>query len=125
MYDLFHRLALAVLLVVGLATLAAVGHLQAAATLAAQHRQVMLAMLAGALILAPWLPLLRIPAAAAGILAKAALLALAWASGDNPSAAFAPDALQVVALLAAAAILLVQSRQEARWNGGLPVRREG
>jgi hypothetical protein len=53
------------------------------------------------------------------------LLALAWVSGDNPSAAFAPDALQVVALLAAAAILLVQSRQEARWNGGLPVRREG
>ena len=125
MYDLFHRLALAALLVVGLATLAAVGHLQAAATLAAQHRQVMLAMLAGALILAPWVPMLRIPAAAAGILSKGALLALAWASGDNPSAGLAPDAVQLVALLAAAAILFAQSRQEARWNGGRPVRREG
>jgi hypothetical protein len=102
-----------------------VGHLQAPASLAAQHRQVMLAMLAGALILAPWVPMLRIPAAAAGILAKGALLALAWASGDNPSAGLAPDAVQLVALLAAAAILFAQSRQEARWNGGLPVRREG
>jgi hypothetical protein len=125
MYEALHRIALATVFIVGVATLVALNEL-AGLTLADQHRQMMLAALAAALMLAPWAPALRQPAIAAALAAKAALLALAVAAGGV--AAFASsgaEVLQVLALIAAGAVLLLEARLEARWDGVLPLRHEG
>jgi hypothetical protein len=127
MPDLSTRLATLLLLAAGFATVAGASADPAPATLALQHRQVLLSLAGGALLLAPWWPLLRGPAVSAALLAKLTLLLLAL-TVEAP--AIAPGALwgeaaQVLALLAAGAILLREARREARWNGVLPLRQEG
>lgn len=125
MYDAMHRIALAALFVTGLATLASLGPGDAG-SVAVQHRQLLLAIVAAGLLAAAWLPRVRLPAVAAGIVAKASLVAVLWAADPaNGPAATAPEVLQLLALLLAGAILLVEARLEARWNGVLPLRQEG
>ena len=128
MQDFPLRFAVSLLFATGLATLAGLAAAEGAgATLALQHRQVLLALAGGALLLAAWWPVLRWPALAAGLLAKIALLGLAVL---DPADALTPwalvaETLQVLALAAAGAILLREARREARWNGALPLRQEG
>jgi hypothetical protein len=125
MYESLHRLALAIVFTVGVATLLAlnqaIGH-----TLGDQHRQVMLALLAAALMLAPWLPGLRLPAIVAALATKGALLALFWSDGGVAALGTSPGELvQLLALLTAGVVLLLEARMEARWDGVLPLRQEG
>lgn len=125
MYDALHRVALAALFIVGLVTLAGLGQ-HAADSVAVQHQQLLLAIVAAALLAAAWLPGVRLPAVAAGIVAKASLVAVVWAADPgNGLAATASEVLQLLALLIAGAILLAEARLEARWNGVLPLRQEG
>lgn len=128
MQDFPLRFAVSLLFATGLATLAAlVAADNAGATLALQHRQVLLALAGGALLLAAWWPVLRLPALSAVLLAKLTLLALALLDPADAltSFAFGAESLQVLALAAAGAILLREARREARWNGALPLRQEG
>jgi hypothetical protein len=125
MYEALHRLALAAAVAVGAATLLALGELPGH-TLADQHRLAMLGLVAASLVLTPWVPSLRLAAIAAGVATKLALLALSWHVGGF--AALAPaagEALQLLALMAAGAVLLLEARLEARWDGVLPFRQEG
>lgn len=125
MYDAMHRIALAALFATGLATLANLGPGDTG-SVAVQHRQLLMAIVAAALLAAAWLPRVRLPAVAAGIVAKASLVAVLWAADPvDGLAATALEALQLLALLLAGAILLVEARLEARWNGVLPLRQEG
>ena len=126
MYDLLHRLTLATLWLVGLATLTALGRVDGAAALPLLHREVMLASVAAALLVAPWVAALRWPAVCAAVVSKASMIALAFATGASGAVAgLGSDALQLVALLAAGAFLAIERRREARWNGVLPLRQEG
>lgn len=112
-----HRLALGLLFAAGLATLlAAAAAAGQAASLALQHREWMLACVGAALLLAPWVAALRLPAIAAALLGKSflAITLPAW-----------PEILQIMLLIAAGAILLAEARREARWEGVLRVRQEG
>jgi hypothetical protein len=125
MYEALHRIALATVFAVGMATLIALNEL-AGLTLADQHRQMMLAALAAALVLSPWLPALRLPAIAAALATKAALVALAVsANGVAALGSSTAEVLQILALMAAGAVLLLEARLEARWDGVLPLRQEG
>jgi hypothetical protein len=122
MYDAMHRAALAALFIVGLAMLVALGN-SPADSVAAQHRQLLLAIVAAALLAAAWMPMVRLPAAVAGVVAKASLIAVTWAA--DPAAGVAGDVLQMLALVAAGVVLVMEARLEARWNGVLPLRQEG
>jgi hypothetical protein len=125
MYDAMHRVALGALFIVGLATLASLGQ-NAGESVAVQHRQLLLAIVAAALLAAAWLPAVRLPAAAAGIVAKGSLVAVLWAASPGAGlAASATELLQLLALLLAGGILIVEARLEARWNGVLPLQQEG
>lgn len=119
MHDLFHRLAIGLLLLAGLATLAdaAAAGLNPS-TLWLQHRQVLVALIGAALALAPWWPALRLPAISAALLSKVSLLALALPAAPAMPAPLAAEALQVLMLAAAGAILVHEARLEARWNTG-------
>lgn len=121
MHDFTHRLAAALLLLVGLATLAtALAFAPAAATLAARHEHLLVALTGAALALAPWWPALRTPALSAALLSKLSLLALAAAA---PPPWFVYEATGAALLLLAAGLLLREARREARWN--LSLRQEG
>jgi hypothetical protein len=125
MYESLHRLALAVVFGVGIATLVALnqatGH-----SVADQHRQVMLALIAAALMLAPWLRAVRLPAIAAALASKVALLALFWSEGGATALVSSPgEVVQLLGLAAAGVVLLLEARIEARWDGVLPLRQEG
>jgi hypothetical protein len=125
MSESLHRLALAAVFLVGLATLIALNQ-ATGSTVADQHRQVMLALLAAALMLAPWMPVLRHSAIAAGIASNVALLALGWSELGAAALAASPgEVVQLLALVAAGAVLVLEARREARWDGVLPLRQEG
>jgi hypothetical protein len=89
----------------------------------AMYLQWLLGLLGASLLAAVPLPKLRAPALGAAILSKMALLGVA-AQQAQPAAGGSDLAL-LLALLAAAAILGREALQEARWNGVLPLRREG
>ena len=119
MHDFLHRLARVLLFAVGAATLAhAAAQLVATAPPALQHRDALLALAGAALAASPWWSALQVPALAAALLAKLSFLALALtaATGAFAPASVAGEALQVLLLLAAGAILAREARQEARWN---------
>jgi hypothetical protein len=127
MHDLLHRLAVALLALAALAALAVAWASGPAMELPSAHRQWMLVVLAAVLAGAVVVPALRIPAVAAALLAKVAYLA---AVASQPLAFQAPgslawDAVQALMLAAAGAVFLYESRQEARWDGVLPLRQEG
>lgn len=121
MHDLFHRLAVALLFMAGLATLveaAAAG--PAPDTLWLRHHQVLVALTGAALAVATWWPPLRAPALGAGLLSKLALLAVALLHGPDYTGSpwLALQILLIVLLATAGVILAREARQEARWNMG-------
>ena len=125
MYDAMHRAALAALFTVGLAMLIGLGQ-SPADSVAVQHRQLLLSIVAAALLASAWIPMVRLPAAVAGVVAKASLVAVTWlADPASGLAGTASDLLQLVALLLAGGVLVREARLEARWNGVLPLRQEG
>lgn len=123
MEDWSHRLALALLPAAGLLALLGAGPVPLAAdAVDLLHRQWLLAWIAAALLLAPWFPALRLPAVAAGLLAKGGYVVAALAG--NATAPVGAELLQFVLLLAAGAILVAEARREARWNGMPRLRQE-
>jgi peptidoglycan/LPS O-acetylase OafA/YrhL len=123
MPDLPQKVAAALLFAIGIATLA--GLVLAStpdATVAAQHQRTMLALLGVALAVAPWVRSLQLPVVGAGVLSKVAFLAVVDPGGTP---LFWLEAAQVLALLAAGAILVSDARREARWNGMRAVRQGG
>lgn len=115
MPDFLQKLAAALLLATGIATLSGLALASPTeATVAALHQQSMLALLGAALVVAPSVPSLQLPVVGAGVLSKVAFLAVA---DPAATALFRAEAAQVLALLAAGAILVSEARREARWNG--------
>lgn len=89
------------------------------------HRQALLGLLGAGLMLAAFLPVLRMPMVAAALLSKGAWLLIALAAPDLApvfSASALRELLQVAALAAAGAVFVIEARREARWNGVLPAR---
>lgn len=124
MHDALHRTALALLAVCGAATVVAGVAAAGSDQPLVWHRQFMVTLLGLALVLAVWLPALRLPAVAAGLLVKSGALAIAVASGTTLGPAFGMEALGIAALAVAGGILLHESRMEARWDGVLGWRPE-
>ena len=125
MNDLSHRLALAALVISGLLT---AGMPWAAPEAAAMplvlHRQIMVALLGLGLVLAAFVPSLRLPAIAAAVLSKSSYVVLgvlAVQPRAPGASALATEAILCLALLSAGAIFLRTARQEARWDGMLPL----
>lgn len=128
MPELSHRLAVAALLVAGLLT--AVPMLfPADASLSlplVQHRQFMQAMLAAGVLLAAFVPALRLAAIGAAVLSNGAFSAMTLLAGPAPGwAPYAwPAAVSLVPLLFAGVVLAREAWQQARWDGVLPLRQE-
>lgn len=124
MHDALHKTALALLAVCGVATaltgLAAAGGDQPLVW----HRQFMVTSLGLALILAAWLPALRLPAIGAAVLAKVGAVGIGIASGAALGAGLAAELASGMALAMAGAVFLHEMRMEARWDGVLPMRSE-
>lgn len=121
MEDWSHRLALALLPAAGLLALLGAGPLPVEGV-DLLHRQWLLAWVAAALLLAPWFAGLRLPAIAAGLVAKGGYIAAALAG--NATVPVGAELLQMGLLLASGAILLAEARREARWNGMPQLRQE-
>ncbi len=132
MHDFFHRAALATLLMVGLATalsplslppaaVAGAGSLQSALL----QGQLLVALVGLGLVLALVMPNLRAAALGAAILSKAGFLAITGPQAEAAGVGFWLEAAQLLLLLAAAAVLAGEARQQARWEGVLPLRQEG
>lgn len=122
MAEHLHRFALAVLATAGalyLWPLAATG----GDGPQAMYLQWLLGLLGASLLASVPLPKLRAPALGAAILSKMALLGVA--AQQAQITAGGSDLALLAALLGAAAILAREALQEARWNGVLPLRREG
>jgi hypothetical protein len=91
------------------------------------HRQALLGLLGAGLILAAFVPVVRMPMVAAAVLSKGAWLLIAMATPDLApvlGAAVLREVLQVAALAGAGAVFVLEARREARWNGLLPARGE-
>jgi hypothetical protein len=131
MHDLLHRAAIALLLTGGLlTTLASLENVHASRSVAdaagalplllTQHWGFVMGLLGAGLVLAVFLPSIRLPLIGAAVLSKAALIAIASMPGAVDQL---PGRLIEVAcvalLLAAGAVFLREARQEARWNGML------
>ncbi|MEO7548605.1 MAG: hypothetical protein ABIT82_09295 [Ramlibacter sp.] len=133
MHDSSQRLAIAMLLLAGCSTLAisfsAPTGMQpawAAGPLAplVWHRHLLLAVLGAGLLAAVFLPGLRVAAAIAAIVDKAGFLAASLVTGASLSRLQWVDAAMLAGLAVAAAVLARRARQEARWEGVLPLRPE-
>lgn len=123
MEDWSHRLALVLMPAAGLLALLGAGPIPVSAdAVDLLHRQWLLAWIAAALLLAPWFAGLRLPAIAAGLLAKGGYLVAALAG--NATAPVGSELLQVLLLAGAGAILVAEARREARWNGMPQLRQE-
>jgi hypothetical protein len=141
MHDLAHRFALALLVACGVLSVALVpwdaGFAAMREYLAdtpgpwavmqTQHRQFLLALLGVGLVVSAFMPGLRAAALGASILSKTAYVALALASarhvGDLSLLTWI-EAAMALALITTAAVLAQEARQEARWQGVLPLRPE-
>jgi|GEM_PF-4722557 len=132
MHDFSHRVALATLLLVGLVT--ALSPLSVSATAAAGagslepavlQGQLLVALVGLGLVLALFMPQLRVAAVGAAIVSKAGFLAITAPQAAPAGAGFWLEAAQLLLLLAAAGILAGEARQDARWEGVLPLRQEG
>ncbi len=126
MDDFLHRLAVTVLVICGLLSIAVIAWDPLAATeggwLTAliQHRDFLLALLGVGLVAAALVPTLRPALMTGSILAKLAYLGLALANVSHPgevATAAWLEAGMLAALLTAAAEFLREARQEARWDG--------
>lgn len=125
--DRFERAAIAALAACGLAMLlqAAFDGRGTGHPVPMLHRDLMMALLGLGLLMAPFIPALRVPAVVAAGLAKASLVGLMLHGlPADGGAAFGVE-LALLALLGfAGLVLLRQAQREARWNG-VPVRRRG
>lgn len=121
MAEHLHRFALAVLAAAGALYLWPLAAADGGGP-QALYLQWLLGLLGASLLASVPLPKLRAPALGAAILSKMALLGVA---AQQAQAAAGADLALLAALLAAAAILAREALQEARWNGVLPLRREG
>jgi hypothetical protein len=122
-----HRLGIAALLLSGLIGVYPLWEMTTAAAIEVQHRDFMLGLLSATLFLSAFLPKLRLPAIAASVLSKLAFIAVAAAtaaSGEPVVAQLWLEGLLAAALLAAGIGFWREGRQEARWDGMLPVRWE-
>lgn len=134
MHDSPYRLAVAVLLLAGFSTLALSLGAAAGLPLAgspdpvfaplAWHRHLLASMIGAGLVIAVFVPGLRFAAVAAAILDKASFTAVSLAAGSRLEIPQWVDAVVLVALVAAVTVLARRARQEARWEGMLPLRRE-
>lgn len=115
------RLALAALVIAAVATLVFSWDVPRIDLPLLVHRQIMMAMLGGGLLLSVFVPLLRLPAVAAGVLSKSTLAAVLFAAQSQPSQAFMEASLGLLLALAGA-VFLHDTWQEARWDSGLPLR---
>ena len=122
-----HRLGIAVLVLSGLTGVVSLWQVTNPGAIELQHRDVMLGLLSGTLLLSVLLPTLRLPAIAASVLSKLAFIAVAVAtlgSGEAASGQVLLEVLLTAALVATGAMFWREWRQEARWNGVLPLRPE-
>lgn len=122
MAEHLHRFALAVLAVTGalyLWPLAATG----SDGPQAMYLHWLLGLLGASMLASLAIARLRAPAVGAAILSKMALLGASVQQAQV--AAGGIDLALLAALLLAAAILAREALQEARWDGVLPLRREG
>ena len=133
MHELFQRGAVALLIVCGALTAifpdpaGLSGFSDAAPRGLLVHRQALLGLLGAGLILAAFVPVLRMPMVAAAVLSKGAWLLIALAAPDLApmlGASALRELLQVAALAGAGAVFVFEARREARWNGVLPTRGE-
>lgn len=138
MDDFLHRLAVMVLVISGLLSIALVPwdpvsteslNYFAGSWLAAQaqHRELILTLLGVSLVISAVVPAVRLASMAASILSKVAFLGLTFANFSQVAALATEawlEAGMVAALLASAAVFVREARQEARWNGMLPLRSE-
>jgi peptidoglycan/LPS O-acetylase OafA/YrhL len=126
MHDTSHRTALALLVLSGLGTALWALADTAAGLPLERHRQFMVTLLGLGLVLAAFLPSLRLPAIAAAVLTKAGFVAIGLAAGTTVGApaGLLVELLLALALLVAGAVFLREERQEARWNGTLNWRPE-
>lgn len=121
MHELFHRLAVALLLVAGALIASspfAIGlplDPQAAGWLA--HWQFMRMLLGLGLVIAAFVPSWRLPAVTVAIISKGAFVLI------SPSTAVL-EAVVLSALVLAAIMLAREAWQEARWDRMLPLRSE-
>ena len=134
MHDSPHRLALAMLMLAGCSTLAL--SLSAAVGLEpvrpadmlliplAWHRHLLAVMIGTGLLVSAFVPGLRFGAAAAAIVDKGSFLAVSLAAGSPLDARQGLDAVLLIPLVAAVALLAHSARREARWEGVLPLRPE-
>jgi hypothetical protein len=115
------RLALAALVAVALATLVLSWQVPRTDLPLLVHRQILMVLLGGGLLLSVVVPLLRLPAVVAGVLSKSTLAAVLFAAHAPASQALLEASLGVLLALAGA-VFLHDAWQEARWNRGLPLR---
>lgn len=131
MHELFQRGAVGLLIVCGALTaifpdpVGLAGFSDAVPKGLLVHRQALLELLGAGLILAAFVPGLRMPMVAAAVLSKGAWLLIALGAPDLApmlGASALREVLQVGALVGAGAVFVLEARREARWNGVLPSR---
>lgn len=125
MHEMSHRLAVALLFLTGVFTLwplvpGVAGPLPQEAWAIAQHRQFLVALLGGGLVLAAFLPVLRLAAVGGAILSKIAFLVISLAAARS-GVPLEPgqwlDAALLGLLLVAGLTLAREAHQHAHWEG--------
>ncbi|RZJ17207.1 MAG: hypothetical protein EOO54_16460 [Haliea sp.] len=134
MHDSPSRLAVAILLLAGFLTLilsfSAAAGMQPAGLSdpllvpLAWHRHLWAAMIGGSLLVAVYVPRIRLAAATAAVLDKGAFLAVSWATGSPLDTRLGLDAAVLLVLVPALIVLGRLAWREARWEGVLPLRTE-
>ncbi|MEP6789968.1 MAG: hypothetical protein ABI907_01275 [Ramlibacter sp.] len=118
MHELSHRAALAILVFAGILTasplLSGAPNYATETWAVVQHRQFMLGLLGTGLVLAAFLPTLRLAAIAGGILSNAAFLVISLGSAFSRAQWMEAGLLGL--LLLAAFVFLREARQQARWE---------
>jgi hypothetical protein len=90
-----------------------------------QHRDFMIGLLSATLILSAFVPQLRVPAIAASVLSKLRFISVAVTTVpglEGVSMQLWLEVLLAAGLLAAGIFFWREARQDACWNGVLPLR---
>ena len=131
MHDYSHRAAVATLLLAGLLTAVSPLILSGGAGFEAGslspvvlHGQLLVTVLGLGLVLAAFVPQLRLAVASAAIVSKAAFLVLTVGQRAPVGLSQWVEAVQLLLLVPAAAVLACEAWQHARWERVLPSRQE-
>ncbi len=131
MHDFARRAAIASLLVAGLLTGLSPWLAPAQAVVPGDalwpvllQGQLLVGVLGAGLLLAAFLPQLRLAVVSAAIVSKAGFLAASWPQRSLAEPVQLFEGMLLVLLLGAAAVLTLQALQQARWDGVLPLRQE-